>query len=479
MPDPTLDAYERDATRDAGALFLDLVADYLARTRDEAMPVWTRSDARTLAARFAEPLPRRARELADVVAQIERDILPDCNKLMHPMYMGHQVSAPLPAATWSESLVSAINNSTAVWEMAPAVTVIETQLVRWLCDLAGLPETSGGTLTTGGTEATFTALLAARAASMPDAWTEGVGANPPLLVYGEQSHYAVSRAAGELGIGMRNAVSVPTKDFRTDPRALRETLDRIASEGRRVMAVVATSGSTPTGSFDDLEAIGALCAERGIWFHVDAAHGGSALFSATHAKRMVGVARASSIAWDPHKMMLLPLQCAGLLVRDEHLLESAFAQKAPYLFHGAKDPEDRVWDQGTRSFLCSRRADALKLWIAIQRYGADGLGALYDRLCATARSLHELLRTREEFESPHDPESNIVCFRYAADGADDAFNMKLRESYNRSGEGWITTTILDGRRVLRVAIMNPRTTERHVARLVDGLVRTARDLSAA
>ncbi|HEX2716546.1 MAG TPA: pyridoxal-dependent decarboxylase, partial [Gemmatimonadaceae bacterium] len=257
MSDPTLDAYERDASREAGVLFLDLVADYLARTREEAMPVWTRHEATALAKRFAEPLPRRGRELNEIVEQLARDVIPDSNKLMHPMYMGHQVSAPLPAATWSESLVAALNNSTAVWEMAPAMTVIETQIVRWLCELAGLPDGSGGTLTTGGTEATFTALLAARAAAMPDAWTEGVGTNPPVLVYGEQSHYAVSRAAGELGIGMRNAVSVPTKNFRTDPRALRETLDRLASEGRGVMAVVATSGSTPTGSFDDLEAIGA------------------------------------------------------------------------------------------------------------------------------------------------------------------------------------------------------------------------------
>ena len=473
MHEPILDAYEGDASRDAGALFLDLVADYLARTRDEAMPVWTGHDATTLAERFAEPLPRRGRELEEVVARIERDVLPDCNKLAHPMYMGHQVSAPLPAATWSESLVAAINNSTAVWEMSPVSTVIETQVVRWLCELAGLSDGSGGTLTTGGTEATFTALLAARAAAMPDAWTEGVGDDPPVLVHGEQAHYAVSRAAGELGIGMRNAVSVPTKGFRTDPRALRETLDRLAAERRGVMAVVATAGSTPTGSFDDLEAIGALCAERGVWLHVDAAHGGSALLSARHAKRMAGVSRASSIAWDPHKMMLLPLQCGVLLVRDEGVLERAFAQKAPYLFHGARERDERLWDQGPRSFLCSRRADALKLWIAIQRYGADGIGALYDRLCETAHALYEQVRRRAELEAIHEPESNIVCFRYVAGGADDAFNMKLRDAYNRGGEGWITTTILDGRRVLRATIMNPRTTERHVTRLVDGLLRTA------
>ncbi|NUQ21650.1 MAG: pyridoxal-dependent decarboxylase [Gemmatimonadaceae bacterium] len=433
----------------------------------------TPHDASTLAIRFNEPLPRRGKPLAEVVARVERDVIADSNKLYHPMYMGHQVSPPVPAAVWMEMVTAAVNNSTAVWEMSPTATVIEARVIRWLCELAGLPPESGGTLTTGGTEATFTALLAARGAALPDAWSDGISANPPVLVYGEQAHYAVTRAAGELGLGMKNAIAVPTRDYRMDVRALRETLDRLQREGRRVMAVVATAGSTPTGSFDDLAAIGALCAERGHWFHVDAAHGGSALFSATHAKRLAGVSRASSIAWDPHKMMLMPLQAGVLLVRDERaMLDGAFAQKAPYLFHDA-GADERVWDQGTRSFLCSRRADALKLWVALQRHGADGFGALYDRLCETTRALYEELEKRPDFETLHEPESNILCFRYIGRDADDAFNLRLRERWNRSGDGWITTTLLGGKRVLRVTMMNPRTTREHVARLVEGLARMA------
>ena len=470
MSEEILRALESDATRDAGARFLELTSRYLEQTKAEVVPVSTPHDASTLAIRFNEPLPRKGKPLAEVVARVERDVIADSNKLYHPMYMGHQVSAPVPAAVWMEMVTAAVNNSAAVWEMSPTATVIEHRVVRWLCELAGLPAESGGTLTTGGTEATFTALLAARAAALPDAWSEGVGANPPVLVYGENAHYATTRAAGELGLGMKNAIAVPSRDYRMDVRTLRDTLDRLQREGRRVMAVVATAGSTPTGSFDDIEAIGALCAERGIWLHVDAAHGGSALFSGTHATRMAGAARATSIAWDPHKMMLMPLQAGVLLVRDERLLDAAFAQKAPYLFHGARGDE-RVWDQGTRSFMCSRRADALKLWVALQRYGADGFGALYDRLCATTRALYDELRSRPDFETPHEPESNILCFRYKARDADDAFNLRLRERWNRSGEGWITTTLLDGRRVLRVTMMNPRTTGEHVSRLVEGLAR--------
>jgi L-2,4-diaminobutyrate decarboxylase len=400
----------------------------------------------------------------------------DMNRLMHPMYVGHQVSAPLPAAVWMEPVIAAMNQSVAVAEMSPSITPLETQLIWWLCDLVGWGSGAGGTLTSGGTEATFTALLAARAVAIPDAWENGVGENPPVVVCGEHAHYAITRAVAQLGLGMRRAIAIPSRDWRMDVAALQATLDRLAAEGTSVMAVVATAGSTATGSFDDLEAIGALCEARGIWLHVDGAHGASVLLSDAHRWRVRGLERARSVAWDAHKMMLMPLGAGMLLVRNEKELEGAFAQRAPYLFHGAEG--ERVWDQGTRSFLCSRRADALKVWAALQRYGASGIAALYDHLCATARELYEEIGRRDDFEALHEPESNILCFRWVGDrsldeAALDVANRELRERYNRSGKGWITTTVLGGKRVLRVTIMNPRTGREHVIRLLDGLAMEA------
>ena len=474
-----LEQIERDMALEEGERFLRVVTDYLAHTRTGDGPVSTPHTAGELKARFAEPMPRIGASLASVVERVAREIIPDSNKLYHPMYMGHQVSAPLPAAVWMESVTAALNNSMAVWEMSPTGTVIETQVARWLCELAGFGESSGGTLTTGGTEATFTALLAARSAAMPNAWRDGVAADAPVIVYGEHAHYAVTRAAGELGLGMRSAVPVPSRDWRMDVRALRERIEALTTEGRKIMAVVATAGSTATGSFDDLTAVADVCDAHGFWLHVDAAHGGSALFSAAHRHRVAGIERARSIAWDPHKMMLLPLAAGVVLMRDERDLEAAFAQRAPYLFHGAAEGE-RGWDQGTRSFMCSRRVDAFKVWVALQRYGADGIGALYDRLCDTTRALFEILKAHPEFITLHEPESNILCFRYARVGKTDdeldALNRAMRERYNQSGTGWITTTVLGGRRVLRVTLMNPRTGSEHVARLVEGLSRIARNL---
>jgi L-2,4-diaminobutyrate decarboxylase len=388
------------------------------------------------------------------------------------MYLGHQVSAPLPAAIWTESLTGAINNSLAVAEMSPAITAIERQLIRWMAELAGYGAEAGGTFTSGGTEATFTALLAARARALPDAWENGIGSAAPAVVYGENAHYAVTRAIGELGIGLRAGVVVPNRDFRMDAAALNRALEDLARKGRQIMAVVATAGSTPTGSFDDLESIGQVCEARGVWLHVDGAHGASALLSSRHRHRLKGIERARSIAWDPHKMMLLPLSAGMLVVRDERDIDQAFLQRAPYLFHGAENQP--VPDQGVRSFACSRRADALKAWVALLRYGADGIGELYDRLCNLTAELYGLIERHPSFETLHAPESNILCFRFVGDGrSDDAaldlLNKELRERFNRSGLGWITTTVLNGRRVLRVTIMNPRTRAEHLQRLLDGL----------
>ena len=478
-PPSILADIEADMSPEAGALFTDLVAGWFAETRRGEGPVSTPRSAAELAPRFAEPMPLDGRPLEEVVARVARDVLPDCNRLWHPMYAGHQVSAALPAAEWAESLVGALNQSLAVWEMSPTITVLETQLVRWCCELVGWGAGAGGTFTSGGTEATFAALLAARARALPDAWRDGMGTSAPLVLCGEHAHYAVARAVGEMGLGLRNLVVVPSRDWRMDVGALAAALDAAERDGRTVLAVVATAGSTATGSFDDLEAIGALCEARGAWLHVDGAHGASALLSDAHAPRLRGLHRARSIAWDPHKMMLLPLSAGMVLVRDERELEAAFAQKAPYLFHAGDD--ERVWDQGVRSFQCSRRADALKAWIALQRHGRRGIAALYEHLCATTAELHAMLAAHPRFAPLHAPESNILCFRWTGDASTpprdeaalDAVNQHVRAAFNRSGTGWITATTLGGRRVLRVTVMNPRTRGEHLRRMVDALDATA------
>lgn len=420
-----------------------------------------------------EPLERVIEDLRQVAA--------GANRLWHPMYMGHQVAPALPAAIWTEPVIAALNQSVAVREMSPTATIVEQALVAWMCGLVWGPGATGagGTFTSGGTEAIFTSLLAARNAALPEVARHGLR-GPAAVVCGEHAHYAVRRAAVQLGLGSNGAVAVRGTLGQMDPNDLERALDRLASACTPVIAVVATAGTTATGAFDDLAHIGSLCRARSLWLHVDAAHGGTALLSRRHAARVAGIDHADSVSWDAHKMMLMPLPAGMVLLRNGARLDAAFGQDAPYLFREPADagaPPDVV-DQGLRSFMCSRRADALKLWVALRRYGVSGIAAVYDALCERTCELYELLAAHPEFETLHEPSCNILCFRWVGGlGPDDArldsINHELRECWNRSGAGWITSTVLDGRRVLRAVLMNPFTESRHVARLVEGLAQLA------
>jgi len=488
-PDEPLDPLallEADTSLEAARPILELAAQYFAETRTGEGPVSTWHSAEVIADRLSGPMPRRARPLPDVARRLATLLLPDVNRLAHPMYIGHQVSAPLPAAVWTEALISALNQSMAVREMSPAFTPLEHQVIEWMTDLVGWDARAGGTMTSGGTEATFTALLAARSHAIPSVWKTGLGPRPPVLVCGEHAHYAVKRAAGAMGIGQSRVITIPSADHRLSIPHLRARLAQLREESVAIMAVVATAGCTATGSFDDLEAVADACEAFGneqgpIWLHVDAAHGGGALLSPTHRHRLHGIARARSVAWDPHKTLLLPLSAGMVLMREEHDLERAFDQDAPYLFTPSGD--QHAWDIGPRSFQCSRRADVLKLWVALERYGADALGHLYEHLCHMAQVLHARVIGHPEFRPLHAPESNILCFTWQPHGVPpeewDACTDALRERYNRSGRGWITVTTIDGRRALRITVMNARTTERHLEALVEGLEAEGRRVTRA
>ncbi|RPI23097.1 MAG: pyridoxal-dependent decarboxylase [Acidobacteria bacterium] len=457
--DEALGVLEADMDPSAAEPYIRVAAEYLRASAERSCPKPVPFDPAHLLNLTAEPPPAEGRPFEDVLAQVANVFVPNSNWLYHPRCMGHQVSAPLPAAIWAESITAALNQSVAVQEMSPLFTGIETGLIRWMAGLAGFGSTAGGVFTSGGTEATFTALLSARAAAFPDAWEAGVGNRAAVVITAEHSHYSVARAVAELGLGARNCLALPSSLFREEPDKLAAEIDRLLQEGRTVVAVVATAGSTAAGRFDDLQAIGAVCAERSLWLHVDGCHGASALLSPVHRHRLRGLEQATSLSWDPHKMMLLPLSASVVLVRDERLLEAAFAQRAPYLFHGGTG---RVLDQGIRSFQCSRRADAFKLWIALQRYGTEVFGLLYDHLCATAAAIANAIRRRSDFELSSEPECNILCFRYVGDGRRaenelDGLNSRLRRELNNSGVGWITAARLNGRQVLRITVMNPRT----------------------
>ncbi len=392
-------------------------------------------------------------------------------QLHHPSYMGHQVCPPFPTAVIADLVISTLNQSTAVWEMSPVATLVEQEVTRWLARRAGYGDASLGTAVSGGSAANLTGLLAARARWMATA--EGTTKRAVVLCSAD-AHYSIARAASIMGIGPGEVLKVPTDgSHRMDPAALESILGELRQQDdRSVMAVVATAGSTATGAFDDLSAIAAICRSHQVWLHVDAAHGASVLLSERLRGLVNGLDQADSFAWDPHKMLWMPLSFGVILVRDGQWLRRAFQADAPYLFNA-----DRASDNlGEMTIQCSKRAEAVKLWLTLQVSGTKPFQSSLDAVTAVTRDLYDRVMASDDFEAMHIPDFNIFCFRYIGPPASripapslDARNGELREALIRSGRAWITSTVLKGARVLRVTVINPRSTAAHAAAMLDAV----------
>lgn len=430
---------------------VDLLFDHVETIEERPVVEWPATQLRDrvrLDQEFDDPLA-----LAQLVAR-------HSIQLHHPSYMGHQVCPPFFESALADLLISVTNNSTAVWEMSPIGTVIEKEIVRWLANLAGYPETSEGTAVSGGSAANLTGLLAARARWNADASNAG---KRPIVIASRDAHYSIARAAAIMGIPAVDVLKVPTDDaHRMDVDGLEETLAAVeARDDATVLAIVATAGSTATGAFDRLDEIALLRDRFRTWLHVDAAHGASVLLSASLAHLVRGLERADSFSWDPHKMMWMPLSLGTILVRESIWLRRAFEADAPYLFNAGSD------NLGEMTIQCSKRADAIKLWLLLRSRGAAPIVEALERVTALTRYLYDRLVDSDDFEALHEPDLNILCFRRR--GFDDEQTAELRERLIRSGKAWITTTVLRGERVLRVTMMNPRTTEAHIDAMLDAL----------
>lgn len=414
-----------------------------------------RPDSSRQAAEFL----REDTKATDPVALVRR-IQEASLHLSHPRFVAQQVAAPIPVAALVESVVAALNQSLAVWEMSPIATAVDRDLMEKFKHLFGFPRGALGSIVPGGGFANLTALLAARDALEPAAAT--TGRTRIAIIAGEQTHYSVNRAARMLGFGTRAVFRVPLDEkFRTDTGLVDKAFRAARKAGFRKFILVGSAGSTSTGSFDDLIALHRIAERENAWFHVDAAHGGGLIFSTRFRSRLRGISLADSIVFDPHKMMFMPLTAGGVLVRRGTHLKNSLQEQAPYLF-GAK----RTWpDLGQATIACSQRFDALKVWLLWRVAGAEIWDVLTTHVCEVAEAAHRFCLQSDKLEPMHEPASNIYCFQArgrANNIASDRLHWEWKEELNESGFAYISSTELRGRRVLRLVVMNPRTTSNDV-----------------
>jgi len=431
------------------------MARELADIAAEALTVDSAPVRKPRSERLAAEIIHKARSKSDI-ASLARGISQASLALSHPRYGAQQVAAPIPAAALVESVAAALNQSLAVWEMSPIGTAIDRDLMGSFKKLLGYPRTAEGSLVPGGAFANLTALLAARDALEPRASKNGKAGI--AIIVGAQAHYSIARAAAILGLGRDAVFKVPLNaEFCTDVQQSHCAFVSARKAGFRKFILVGSAGSTPTGSFDDLVALASIAEESRAWFHVDAAHGAGLAFSRKFRSRLKGLGKADSIILDPHKMMFMPLAAGGVLIRDGASLLSPLQEQAPYLF-GSR----RRWpDLGQLTIACSQRFDALKIWLVWRVYGPQLWDHLTTHVCDVAQAAFQYCEESKILEPVHEPHSNIFCFRLRHEhGRDsDHLHWEIKEKLNESGFAYISSTVLDNRRVLRIVVMNPRTTD--------------------
>jgi L-2,4-diaminobutyrate decarboxylase len=473
---PLTNAHDPESFRRDGHRIVDRLADYLRRAASGSLPVLPAASPDDARANFPADLGATPREDLDALAE---RVIESAQHLHHPRYVGHQVTPPLPRAALFELVSALLNNSMAVFEMGPGGTAMEDAVIRTFARALGFGDGARGVLTSGGSIGNLTALLAARRAKAPpDVWAEGLAGTPPLAVLASRdAHYSIARAAAIAGLGEQAIVPVaidPRRRMRPD--ALGDAFDRARHAGRTPIAVVASAGATPTGSFDPLVPIAEFCAARGLWLHVDGAHGASAALSPRHRHLLEGIERADSVVWDAHKMMMMPALVTAVLFREGRSSYEAFAQDASYLFHGA-DAEEPWFDVGRRTLECTKRMLSLPLYACLRTLGTAPFAEYVERTFALGRRLYERLAEAPDFEAPVEPEANIVCFRYMSSTlthmADvDALQERIRKRVVASGRYYFVQTRLDDRLYLRTTLMNPATTDDDLAGLL-GAIREA------
>lgn len=407
-----------------------------------------------------------------IVADFERTIVPGLTHWNHPGFFAYFAITASGPGILADLLSSALNQQAMLWRTSPAATELEELALGWLRQLLGLPASFEGVIYDTASIATMHALIAARELAAPGVRERGLIGRAdlaPLRVYcSEQTHSSIDKSMMAIGLGQASLRKLPVDDaFRMRVDALREAVAADRAQGWRPMAVVATIGTTSTTSVDPVAAIADVCEAEGMWLHVDAAYAGVTAMLPDYRAHFAGCDRADSFLVNPHKWLFTPFDLSAFFCRRMDVVRAAFALTPEYLRTAEASRVRNLMDTGVQ---LGRRFRALKLWMILRYFGAEGIRERLGEHIRLAGLFARWVDADPDFERLAPVPFSVVCFRFRpsdrplTEAQLEAVNAAILDRVNRSGEIFISHTKLDGRYTLRLAVGNLRTTEGHVMR---------------
>jgi L-2,4-diaminobutyrate decarboxylase len=400
--------------------------------------------------------------------RIFADVLgPASISIDHPRFLSFVPAAPTEASILFDLVVGASSIYGGSWLEGGGAVYAENEALRYIADLVGMPETAGGVFVTGGTAGNLSSLIAARFRWRHRA--DGVhDRTRGLLLTGKGAHSSVGSAARAIDA---DVVLVPADEAgRMWGAQLRDTIEGLAAEDRdRVFAIVATAGTTNAGVIDDLAGVAEVCAETGVWMHVDGAYGGAGLAAPSVRDRYRGIEHADSFIVDPHKWLFAPFDCCALVYRDPNVGRAAHTQHAEYLdvLHGGDDVAGHEWNPSDFAHHLSRRARGLPFWFSLATHGTEAYRDAIETALDVTRQGARVIDDAAHLELIMEPELSILLFRRTGWNADDyqAWSDRLLDE----GVAFVTPTSWNGEVVLRLCIINPLTSVDDIHIIVDSL----------
>lgn len=460
------------------------IVEWIARYFENVEQYPVKSGVRPGEIKNALPeLPPSGSESFDLfMKDFDEVIMPGITHWQSPNFFAYFPANSSPPSVLAEMLTAALGAQCMLWETSPAGTELEERMMEWLRSMMGIPPEFEGVIQDSASSSTTAALITAREkVTRYRSNREGLSDTGRMRIYvSGQTHSSVEKGAGIAGFGRDNLVRVEVRsDFSMDPEALERAIERDIASGYIPCCAIATLGTTGVTAIDPLRAMGEICRKHGIWLHVDAAIGGTALLLPEMRWMADGIEYADSLVFNPHKWMFTNFDCSVYFVRDAASLIRSFEILPEYLKTrtGGEVNDYRDW-----GIPLGRRFRALKLWAVIRSYGVEGLQSLIREHLRLAKMLAGLIEADRDFRLMAPVTLNTLCFRYCPAGMGDedanTLNEKINHALNDTGKIYLTHTKVDGRYVLRMVTAQTGVTERHVRQAWDLIRETASALSS-